>query len=458
MFEYQGGVYPGVWVYDGSGQQVVGVRLYLTPGILSDPIPLSQVTIPGSTVGGIVAGPNPPSNPSPGAIWYNSGNATNSGIPAGSYGVWNGSAWVNAGSIAPSGTPTSSATAPVGPAPGAIWQNTSGGTLNGVQNGHYGVWNGSSWVDVGTAPPITGQVSAGVNTVNGLQGNITLAAGANITLTPAGQVITIASSGGSGGAVDSFNGRTGAVTPQAGDYPPAFIGAATPTDITTAIAAHVGAVDPHAQYLLPPEVFGSSYLAQNTAPGGPAVGQIWRNTSGGTVAGVGAGNYGVWSGSAWVDKGPLYPFLTRITPGDLPPTTTNPSAFVTGTTQAGVASATPTKLQGTAQRDPQNLWSNANSELTIVTTGFYVYGASALFDATAGQTMSSVVIQPYKNGAGGVGSPGLPASSQQQAYSFIQSDIFAAGDVLDFRAVGVSSGPFYTLDSPRLFAILIEGF
>lgn len=39
MFEFQGGTYPGVWVYDGSGAQVVGVRLYLTPGVLSDPIP-----------------------------------------------------------------------------------------------------------------------------------------------------------------------------------------------------------------------------------------------------------------------------------------------------------------------------------------------------------------------------------------------------------------------------------
>jgi hypothetical protein len=56
----------------------------------------------------------------------------------------------------------------------------------------------------------SGQV---VKALNGLRDNVTLAAGANVTLTPSGNTLTIAATGGSGsGAVSSVNGITGAVT------------------------------------------------------------------------------------------------------------------------------------------------------------------------------------------------------------------------------------------------------
>jgi hypothetical protein len=52
-----------------------------------------------------------------------------------------------------------------------------------------------------------------VRSLNGLHDGVTLAAGANVTLTPSGNTLTIATTGGSGGSgVSSVNGVTGAVT------------------------------------------------------------------------------------------------------------------------------------------------------------------------------------------------------------------------------------------------------
>ena len=54
-------------------------------------------------------------------------------------------------------------------------------------------WNGSAW-------DVYGGVSGNVVTqLNGLTGGVTLAAGSNITITPTGNIISIASSGGGGG-------------------------------------------------------------------------------------------------------------------------------------------------------------------------------------------------------------------------------------------------------------------
>ena len=72
-------------------------------------------------------------------------------------------------------------------------------------------WNGIAWDIYST---VSGDV---VTTLNGLTGGVSLAAGSNVTLTPVGNTITIASSGGGSGStpidyVISFNGLTGAVT------------------------------------------------------------------------------------------------------------------------------------------------------------------------------------------------------------------------------------------------------
>ena len=72
-------------------------------------------------------------------------------------------------------------------------------------------WNGYAWDIYST---VSGDV---VTTLNGLTGGVSLAAGSNVTLTPVGNTITIASSGGGSGStpinyVISFNGLTGAVT------------------------------------------------------------------------------------------------------------------------------------------------------------------------------------------------------------------------------------------------------
>ena len=56
-------------------------------------------------------------------------------------------------------------------------------------------------------------LSAGVSSLNGLTGAVTLAPGTNVSFTPSGNTITINATGGGGAAgVSSFNGLTGAVT------------------------------------------------------------------------------------------------------------------------------------------------------------------------------------------------------------------------------------------------------
>lgn len=55
-------------------------------------------------------------------------------------------------------------------------------------------------------PPVTGSGSSGVSSVNTLTGAVVLAAGSNITLTPSGNTITIASSGSGGVAIGNAVG------------------------------------------------------------------------------------------------------------------------------------------------------------------------------------------------------------------------------------------------------------
>ena len=95
-----------------------------------------------------------PTNPYPGQVWFNISASTVSGIPSGTYGVWNGTGWVGVGTAQPQGALLTLVSAPSSPLPGTVWQNISGGTLSGVPSGNVGVWNGSAWINV-IYPPST---------------------------------------------------------------------------------------------------------------------------------------------------------------------------------------------------------------------------------------------------------------------------------------------------------------
>ena len=95
-----------------------------------------------------------PVNPYAGQVWFNIAGSTVSGIPSGNHGVWNGTVWVNVGSAQPRGVLLTLISAPSNPLAGATWQNISGGTLSGIPSGRVAVWNGAAWVDV-IYPPST---------------------------------------------------------------------------------------------------------------------------------------------------------------------------------------------------------------------------------------------------------------------------------------------------------------
>jgi hypothetical protein len=90
------------------------------------------------------------------------------------------------------------------------------------------VWNGYAW----DKTEVAGISGSYVSQLNGLSGGVTLAAGSNITLTPAGNIITIASTGGGTGSgitgsyVSNIAGLSGAIGLSAG------------TDVTIAISGN----------------------------------------------------------------------------------------------------------------------------------------------------------------------------------------------------------------------------
>ena len=59
---------------------------------------------------------------------------------------------------------------------------------------------------------------------------------------PLGQTIIVTT------GVNSFNGRTGVITPQSGDYTPSQVGADASGTASTLLSNHVGLSDPHVQY------------------------------------------------------------------------------------------------------------------------------------------------------------------------------------------------------------------
>ena len=110
-----------------------------------------------------------PTNPYPGQVWFNIAGSMVSGVPSGSHGVWNGTTWISTGGVQPGGSVNTSVSTPSNPIFGQTWFNISGGTLSGIPTGSYGVWNGTAWVNVGTQPPST--VTAGTPKVGFMVSN-----------------------------------------------------------------------------------------------------------------------------------------------------------------------------------------------------------------------------------------------------------------------------------------------
>jgi len=363
-----------------TGYQLIGYGGYHYGFV----VPVSQVQVVSSGTGsGPIQSGTAPSSPTPGMVWLNTSGSTVSGVPANTYAVWNGSAWVPVGTTVPNaGGTINSPTAPAGPTPGQVWFNTSGSTVSGIPANTYAVWNGSAWVPIGSTPPASGSAGGsgvtslnnltgtlnliagtgmavsqsgnaitvtatnlapgtpGVSAVNGSTGSLTIAGAGGNTVSTSSGVITITAPATAGGGVTSFNSCSGVVLPQPGDYTAAQVGADPTGTATAAIAAHNGTADPHPQYTRDVEIYGMDYVAQNSAPAGASVGQIWKNTNASAVSGVAAGNFGVWSGSAWVDAGGRYPWSPNIASGGTLPATASANTIFSGPTAGSPAAPT----------------------------------------------------------------------------------------------------------------------
>lgn len=348
------------FIYNAGGQ-ITFVRLRLAADVVTAPVAFADVEITpfpsqsppfgggggaggGSGSGaGILVSQTAPVGPVPGQTWYNSSNQTVAGVPAGNYAVWNGSAWMVIGTVAPVNL-ISQATTPVSPTQGLVWQNTSAGTLAGIPAGGYGVWNGTTWVNIGASPPtsvqgtavtLTGDVTgSGQGVINTALAPTGVTAGTFgsatavpvVTVDAKGRITAISTQAATGGGgvagvseidVNGVGDLVGIVNLQGSAISRLgnivnFDAYATDAELLAAIAAHNAAADPHAQYLLGTEVYGASYREQITAPLSPALGQIWRNTSASTVAGVPAGQFGIWNGTTWTPQANTA-FTTAVT-------------------------------------------------------------------------------------------------------------------------------------------------
>ncbi len=126
-----------------------------------------------------------------------------------------------------------------------------------------------------------------VRSVNGLHDNLTLAAGPNVTITPNGSTITIASSAGGGGSggVTSLNGETGAVTLAAGSNV-----TITPSGSSLTIAsASAGLTLP---YFGSANAGGTAFEVQNTGGGNGITGEASSGVALTGLSSTGAGVYG----------------------------------------------------------------------------------------------------------------------------------------------------------------------
>lgn len=141
--------------------------------------------------------------------------------------------------------------------------------------------------------PQSGGTGAGVGSINGIDGDISILAGPNITVTTGASSITIgapnvvptsrqiiAGAGLSGGGaltgnvtltanVQSVFGRTGAITAQAGDYNAGQITISPAIGTWTTVQQAIAALEAE-----PPAV-----LVSGAAPASPQVGQLWWDTT-----------------------------------------------------------------------------------------------------------------------------------------------------------------------------------
>jgi hypothetical protein len=200
-------------------------------------------------------------------------------------------------------------------------ENSSGGsgTITGVTAGAGLTGGGSSGnvtLDVGAGPGIqvnadsiqiaSAGVSAGmladsaaVKQLNGLTGNVTLVAGSNVTITPSGQNITIAASGGGGGGGGITGVTAGAGLSGGGNSGNVTLSVAN-AGITNAMLA-TGSVDSSKiadGSVATADLADGAVTKAKLAASGGAAGQVlstdgtnllWSSAASGTITGVTAG-------------------------------------------------------------------------------------------------------------------------------------------------------------------------
>lgn len=248
-------------------------------------VPAADLIDPRLAPEGYVASAAPPAAPVVGDRWRNSNVAPVVGVPPGSAATWNGTTWDVNGTGAPEAY-TAAPAAPVTPAVGDFWLNTSGATVSGVPAGIEAHWSGVAWVfNAAGGPPVATDL---------VQGIASLSVGANYP------------------ASDTANND---------------VESTTPLYVKNAIAASA-----------------ETFTTAVTAPVAPKVGDHWKNSSAGTVSGVPSGKTGVWSGAAWepinVETGIAIVAASRnrMVPGEL----ANPGAPQVQVGMTGVFSGTNT--------------------------------------------------------------------------------------------------------------------
>jgi len=168
---------------------------------------------------------------------------------------------------------------PLTPTPYAVFSSRADAATTAAtatSAGFAGTANGVSAGSVTGAGIASGQV---VKSLNGLTDGVTLSPGANVTITPSGNTLTIASAAGSGGSGWSLTGNSG-TSPASGD----FVG----TTDNRPLELHVNSLR---GMRLEPTVNDVNHLGIVNVVNGAAVNFATVGIYGATIAGGGAGNY-----------------------------------------------------------------------------------------------------------------------------------------------------------------------